>query len=84
MPAILAFVTAAMQLAPLLISLGRDIAPFAQMVIDAIKGGGVPTDAQWQAMHDLETSLRAELNAPEPAAAIVAPAAAAAGATVTP
>jgi hypothetical protein len=83
MAAITLFVTAALQLAPLIISLGRDIAPFAQMVIDAIKGGGVPTDAQWQAMHDLENSLRAELNAPEPAPAIVAPAAAAAGVTVS-
>ena len=80
MQAITVFVAAALQLAPLIISLGQDIAPLAQMVVDAIKGGGVPTDAQWNAMHELEASLRAQLNAPEPA--VVAPAAASVGVTV--
>lgn len=81
MSGITVFVAAALQLAPLVISLGQDIVPLAQMVVDAIKGGGVPTDAQWQAMHDLETRLRAQLNA-APAAPVVAPAAASVGVTV--
>lgn len=84
MEAITVFVAAALQLAPLIISLGQDVAPLAQLVVDAIKGGGVPTDAQWTAMHELETKLRAELNAPEPASAIVFPAAASVGVTVAP
>ena len=80
MNAIPVFVQAAMKLVPLLVSLGKDIAPLAQIVVDVVRGSGDPTDAQWAALHQLEDSLRQQLDGPP--AAVVAPAAASAGVTV--
>lgn len=80
MPAILLYVQAAMQLANILIPLGRDIAPLAQIIVDAVRGTGDPTADQWAALHAIEDTLRAELQAPLPP--VVELAAASAGVTV--
>lgn len=64
---ILAYLTAALQLVPLLISAGRDIGAFATEVYDVVTQNSAPTDAQWLALHQKEDSLRIQLQAPLPA-----------------
>lgn len=82
MAAILLFVQAAMQLAPLLEKAGEDIAPLAQMVVDAVSSGTDPTDAQWQALHDREDALRTQLQVPLQGGTLASAAAGLAGATI--
>lgn len=53
------FVTLAMSL----VQLGHEIAPLAQMVVDATAKTGGPEPADWDALHKVEAGLRARLAA---------------------
>jgi hypothetical protein len=46
-----------------LVKLGAEVAPLAQQVLSAVSKPGGPTDADWAALHDIETALRARLAA---------------------
>lgn len=61
----IAFITAALQLAPLLIQAGEDIAPFAEQIYNAVKGND-PTDADFAMLAAKEAALLAVINAPIP------------------
>lgn len=63
-PAVITFLTEAMNLVPLLIKAGEDIAPFAETVYNIISTGADPTDADWATLKGMETSLRTTLQAP--------------------
>jgi len=57
-PAVITFLTEAMNLVPLLIKAGEDIAPFAETVYNIISTGADPTDADWASLKAMEVSLR--------------------------
>lgn len=62
----LGFVTLALQILPLLVKAGEDIAPFVQQIIGAINAPAGPTQADWDMLHAEEARLRALLNTPAP------------------
>lgn len=62
----LAFLTLAMQLAPLIIQLGEDVAPFAEWVWQVISNSHHVTAADLQELKNREADLRSRLNAPKP------------------
>lgn len=55
------FLLAAMNLVPIIIKLGDDVAPFAQWVWNVIQGDTI-TPADWTSLHQREDALRARLN----------------------
>lgn len=67
MPAAIQIATLAIQLLPQLIAAGVDISGFVEKIIAAINAPAGPTDADWQALHDMEAKLRAALQQPLPA-----------------
>lgn len=62
----LAFLEAALKLAPLLIQAGADIAVFARQVYDAINTKGEPTPEDWALLEAKQKELRDILHAPLP------------------
>lgn len=81
--ATLAYITAILNLAPMVIQLGMDVVPFAERLWAAVSGGGDPTDADWAALKALEAPLRAQLDTPVDGAPIATPIVDAAHAGVT-
>lgn len=65
----LAFLTAAMNLVPLLLQAGLGIEEFAGNVYNVIAGGSDPTTADWDNLHAQEAQLRAQLGDVAPPAA---------------
>lgn len=57
----LAYVTAALQLAPLLIQAGAEIMTLANQVISVVQSSGEPTQADWDALTEIEKPLRDQL-----------------------
>lgn len=66
MNAIIAFITAALQLAPLLEQLGEDLVPLAKRVYEVVTKGGDPTDEDWGYLHDLQDKAKAAIDQPVP------------------
>jgi len=60
--AIIDYLTAALKLAPNVISLGQDIVGFVENAISVSQSATGPTDADWAALDALEKPLRDELN----------------------
>lgn len=62
----LAYLTAALQLAPILIQAGQDIGPLAAKIYAMFQAGTDPTDADWAELHALEAQQTAAINAAIP------------------
>lgn len=61
--ATLAFIQAALQLAPLVISAGTSLVQLAESVYAVANAPGDPTDADWANLTAIETALRAQIEA---------------------
>jgi hypothetical protein len=51
------FLALALQLVPLLIKVGEDVAPLVKDALAVYNSGKDPTAEQWQALHDIEARL---------------------------
>lgn len=54
----------ALQLAPMVVSLGEDIAQYVEDALAASKKDSGPTQEDWDKLHADEARMRAQLNAP--------------------
>lgn len=66
MNAVVTFITAALQLAPLLIQLGEDLIPVAERIYAVATQSGDPTDEDWAFLHEQQDKMNAIINAPIP------------------
>lgn len=60
----LAFIEAALRLAPMLIQTGQDVAEFAKWLYAAINNKGEPTAEDWAALEAKQEEMRKVLHAP--------------------
>ena len=61
----LAYLQFGLQLIPLLVQVGEDIAPFVAKLIAVSNSGADPLQADWDDLHAEEKRLRDILDAPE-------------------
>lgn len=73
MPLLLTYLAQGLQLVPLIYQAGKDAAPLISNLVSAANSGTDPTPAEWQQLIDLETSLRAKMQAAVQADSIISP-----------
>ncbi len=60
------FIVSALQLTPVVVAAGEDIAQFVSWSIGVFDQDGGPTDADWDELQAKEAELRSKLTPPQP------------------